>query len=215
MDKKICLKYYFSVEGQTEKWYLEWLQKQINDNEKANCKVKFDIQVQKNPIKRVKSLNVLNKTDIIHVFDFEDLQNELAFQKTLSYMKEASTKKKNVRYLLGYCNYDFELWMILHKKCDVSYKEHRSKYLSVLNAYFNEKFETMSQYKEEDNFKKVLNKLTLNDVKYAIQNAEKITKNNQENQIKVHFAKYTYYKNNPSLNLHEHIRKILEDTSLI
>lgn len=149
MDKKICLKYYFSVEGQTEKWYLEWLQKQINDNDKANCKVKFDIQVQKNPIKRVKSLNVL------------------------------------------------------------------SKYLSVLNACFNEKFETMAQYKEEENFKKVLDKLTLNDVYYAIQNAEKITKYNQENQIKFHFAKYTYYRNNPSLNLHEHIRKILEDTGLI
>lgn len=52
------------------------------------------MQVQKNPIKRVKSLNVLNKTDIIHVFDFEELQNEQVFQKTLSYMKEASTKKE-------------------------------------------------------------------------------------------------------------------------
>lgn len=67
--------------------------------------------------------------------------------------------------------------------------------LSVLNACFNEKFETMAQYKEEETFKKVLDKLTLNDVYYAIQNAEKITKYNQENQIKVHFAKYTYYRN--------------------
>lgn len=58
--------------------------------------------------------------------------------------------------------------MILHKKCDVSYKQHRNKYLSVLNACYNEKFETMSQYKEEENFKKVLDKLTLNDVYYAI-----------------------------------------------
>lgn len=215
MDKKICLKYYFSVEGQTEKWYLEWLQKQINDNEKANCKVKFDIQVQKNPIKRVKSLSVLNKTDIIHVFDFEEVQNESAFQNTLSYMKEASAKKKNIKYLLGYCNYSFELWIILHKKCDVTSKDHRSKYLSVINSCYNENFETMSQYKEEENFKKVLSKLTLNDVKYAIQNAEKITKNNYENQTKVHFAKYSYYKNNPALNLHEHIKAIFKDIGFI
>lgn len=215
MDKKICIKYYFSVEGQTEKWYLEWLQKQINMNEKANCKVKFDIQVQKNPIKRVKSLSVLSKTEIIHVFDFEELQNEQAFQNTLSFMKEASTKKKNVKYLLGYCNYDFELWMILHKKCDLTSKNHRSKYLTILNACYDENFETLSQYKEESNFKKVLNKLTLNDVKNAIHNAEKITKNNQENQKPICFANYTYYKNNPALNLHEHIKMIFEKAELL
>ena len=30
--RKQTKKYYFSVEGETEKWYLEWLQKQINLN---------------------------------------------------------------------------------------------------------------------------------------------------------------------------------------
>lgn len=30
--RKQTKKYYFSVEGETEKWYLEWLQKQINDS---------------------------------------------------------------------------------------------------------------------------------------------------------------------------------------
>ena len=30
MKKKPNSKYYFSVEGETEKWYLEWLQKIIN-----------------------------------------------------------------------------------------------------------------------------------------------------------------------------------------
>ena len=30
MSRKECRKYYFSVEGETEKWYLKWLESQIN-----------------------------------------------------------------------------------------------------------------------------------------------------------------------------------------
>ena len=31
--RKQTLTYYFSVEGETEQWYLEWLEAQINANE--------------------------------------------------------------------------------------------------------------------------------------------------------------------------------------
>lgn len=34
--------YYFSVEGDTEQWYLEWLQKTINATPSATCTVKFE-----------------------------------------------------------------------------------------------------------------------------------------------------------------------------
>lgn len=30
MERKKNKKYYFSVEGETEQWYLEWLEKYIN-----------------------------------------------------------------------------------------------------------------------------------------------------------------------------------------
>ena len=32
-------KYYFTVEGETEQWYLQWLQQQINDSEASQYKV--------------------------------------------------------------------------------------------------------------------------------------------------------------------------------
>ena len=32
MMRKETKKYYFSVEGETEKWYLDWLQKTINSD---------------------------------------------------------------------------------------------------------------------------------------------------------------------------------------
>ena len=43
--RKQTKKYYFSVEGETEKWYLEWLQKQINDSANLCFNVCFDIKV--------------------------------------------------------------------------------------------------------------------------------------------------------------------------
>jgi len=38
IKRKSTLKYYFSVEGETEQWYLEWLQEQINNAPEAACK---------------------------------------------------------------------------------------------------------------------------------------------------------------------------------
>ena len=73
MFKKECRIYYFSVEGETEKWYLEWLQGQINSNENARYNVKFILKVEKNPKKMIKKINVLSDIEILHVFDFEEL----------------------------------------------------------------------------------------------------------------------------------------------
>ena len=45
--RKSTSKYYFSVEGETEQWYLKWLQDVINNTEESAYKVSFDCPVQK------------------------------------------------------------------------------------------------------------------------------------------------------------------------
>ncbi len=69
--RKTTKKYYFSVEGETEQWYLKWLQDTINNTEKTKFKVSFDCPVQKNPVKRAKCLVVTKKTEIYHISDYE------------------------------------------------------------------------------------------------------------------------------------------------
>lgn len=64
--RKTTNKYYFSVEGETEQWYLKWLQDTINNTEKAACKVSIDCPVRKNPLKHAKSLTVTRKIEIYH-----------------------------------------------------------------------------------------------------------------------------------------------------
>ena len=64
--RKSTKKYYFSVEGETEQLYLKWLDNTLNKIEESEYKVSFDCPVQKNPIKRAKSLVVTKKTEIYH-----------------------------------------------------------------------------------------------------------------------------------------------------
>ena len=65
-------------------------------------------------------------------------------------MAEAKSQKK-IKYALGYSNFTFELWMILHKRdCNGSLTDRR-QYLNPINQAFGEKFENLDQYKHEDN----------------------------------------------------------------
>ena len=50
--RKEKLTYYFSVEGETEKWYLDWLQDRINESRDAKYTVKLDAKIQKDPLAR-------------------------------------------------------------------------------------------------------------------------------------------------------------------
>lgn len=128
---------------------MQWFQKQINDTEKSKYKVSFDFQVQKNPLKRAKSLVVTGKTDIYHFSDYESDEpiHVKQFVETMDNMKKAKELGKQVVYHFGYTNLTFDLWIILHNSdCYGSYT-HRRQYLAPLNKAFDENFENMDAYK--------------------------------------------------------------------
>ncbi|KWX72186.1 hypothetical protein AMQ84_26265 [Paenibacillus riograndensis] len=66
--RKLNKKYYFSVEGETEKWYLDWIKHLINSDPAAIYTVSIDSKKEKDPVKRAKSLTVLSETVITHWF---------------------------------------------------------------------------------------------------------------------------------------------------
>lgn len=210
--------YYFSVEGETEQWYLEWLQRIINAEPNAKYTVKLDSKIQKDPLSRVKRMTIVGKTEITHIFDYESGEeiHVKQFRTALERMKEAQNTGKNIKYHLGYSNFTFELWMILHKAdCNGSLM-HRRQYLMPLNRAYGENFENLDQYKHENNFKRVLNKLTLDDVRQAIRRAKVIMRKNEEMGYRLQEYKgYRYYKENPSLSLWEQIEQILTDCKVL
>lgn len=105
--RKINKKYYFTVEGETEKWYLDWIKQLINSDSSAMHTVSIDSKKEKDPIKRAKSLTVLSETVITHWFDYESSEavHTKQFIETLDALKKTSTFKKHIKYKLGYSNF--------------------------------------------------------------------------------------------------------------
>ncbi len=210
--------YYFSVEGETEQWYLEWLQRMINAEPNAKYTVKFDSKIQKDPLSRVKRMTIVGKTEITHIFDYESEEEIHAkqFKTVLERMKNAQNTGKNIKYHLGYSNFTFELWIILHRMdCNGSLM-HRRQYLVPLNRAYGENFENLEQYKHENNFKRILSKLSLDHVRQAIRRSKAIMQKNAEMGYRMQEYKgYRYYKENPSLSLWEQIERILADCKIL
>ena len=210
-------KYYFSVEGETEQWYLKWLQNTINDISERKYNVKLDLKIEKDPLSRAKGITILEKTEIIHIFDKESEEpiHQDQFYKTLKRMKEAQNLGRQIKYQLGYSNFTFELWIILHKIDFNTPLNHRSQYFSFINRAYEEQFSNLDDYKRENNFKQILKKLTIYDVKEAIKRAKDIMNKNKENGYNLeNYKGYKFYKENPSLSIWGIIEKILYECGL-
>lgn len=210
-------KHYFTVEGETERWYLQWLQYKINTEPASYYTVSLDCPIQKDPVKHVKPLTVTGKTVITHVFDYESNDDVHAeqFKRTLDRMKQAQLLGKQIKYCNGYSNFTFELWMVLHKMDCNGSLSHRRQYITYINNAYNEKFEDLDQYKHEANFKRVLDKLSLDNVKDAIERSKKIMQRNQECGYTLQqYKTFNYYKENPSTSIWEAIERILKECGL-
>ncbi len=217
-QRKETLKYYFSVEGETEQWYLKWLQDTINNTDQSVYKVSFDHRIEKDPVSRAKSLNINSETIIWHYSDRESNEDvhTKQFLETIDRLKQAQELGKDIEYRFGYSNFSFDLWIVLHKTYLGSSLHDRSQYLPHINKAYGEAFETMGKYKKKDNFHRVLSKLTLADVITAIKNAERIMQNNKDVGYKLkEYRGYEYYDENPSLMIWESIKQILSDCELI
>lgn len=215
--KKQTLKFTFTVEGKTEKWYLEWLASQVNNNPKATCKVQIEAIIEKNPLLFAKRTTALVTPEIYHICDIESNSNEhkKKFENVLKNLKEAKSQKK-IAYTLGYSNFTFELWIILHKKNCFSPLTDRKQYLEYINSAFESKYISLDVYKKEKEFKSCLQQLTIEDVIQAIKRSEKIMKNNKEIGFKlVRKYGFTYYEDNPSLAIYEPIKTILKKCGII
>ena len=187
--KKTTKKYYFSVEGETEQWYLKWLQDTINNTEQAVYRISIDCPVRKDPVKHAKCLNVTQKVEVYHFFDYEsDEQTHVnAFMSTMDNMKKAEKIGKQITYKSGYSNFTFDLWIVLHMADSNASYAHRKQYLVPINRAFGEKFASMEEFMQS----------------------------NQDNGYTLHQYKgYHFYKENPSLESWKAIEKILKDCGL-
>ena len=166
---KLSKPFYFSVEGETEFWYFQWLSRSINAAPEAVYKSSFDCKVEKDPVSRAKGMSVLGKTEIAHIFDRESEEpvHVQQFTTTLERMKEAQHIGKAITYKLGYSNFTFDLWMVLHKADCNGSLSYRHQYLGPIKGAFQEQFSGMDEYHTVNHVVyqrwKLLQKLPLHD----------------------------------------------------
>ena len=201
--------YYFSVEGDTELQI-------INADERSRYLVKFNIKIEKDPLAYIKRMAIISKTEITHFFDYEGNNEEdrKIFTNLLDKMCRAENQGKSIIYNLGYSNLTFALWILLHRANCNNYISNKVQYLKFINQHYNKKFTDLEEYKSEDNFKKLLSDLSLDDVIQAISRAKNIEKLRAETDDKKQYGKYTYYETNPHVSLWMQIEKILKDVGI-
>lgn len=218
-ERKQNRKYVFTVEGETEQWYFEWLSATINAHPNSLYNVSLVTKVQQHPKKYAKTINPISTPIVTHICDYESNEeiHTTKFKNILSELKEAnSTIGRKFKYNFAYSNFTFELWMILHQQMCNGPLVNRSQYLSHINRTYQENFENLDQYKHEANFKRCLSKLSLDNVYDAINRAKKIMSTKISNgEVSVQYKGFTYYKENPALSIWEPIEKILKECGLL
>lgn len=143
-----------------------------------------------------------------------DVEDQMRFQSYLKDLKLVK-KQKGLQYDLGYSNFSFELWMILHKNDCNACLTYKKDYLSLINKAYGQNFVSLKSYKKEENFKKCLNKINLSDVKETIRRSKLIMAMRKQNGDEaISYCTYKYYKDNPALTIWQSIEKILKDCKL-
>jgi len=214
-DRKETNKYTFTVEGETEMWYLNWLTDRINNCAEAKCRVSITAKVCQNPLKFAKTATKLSAPDIAHICDVEsnDADHQKKFRDIIDQVNAANGLGKGINYELKYSNFTFELWMALHKVECNGPLTHRTGYLQHIRRAFGEDFEDLDHYKREAAFRRCLGKLTLDDVKTAVKRARLIMARNEKDpgKVPVMYNGFSYYQENPSLTIWEAVAKILTE----
>lgn len=210
MSERRNIKYFFSVEGETEELYFEHLKKLILAEEARITNPVFQIE-KGTPSKCVKKISVIHPCTITAVFDVEDTDQRKYFENTLKEMKASERLGKSIKFELGYSNIDFELWIILHKKDLFGTVGSKAQYLKNINQVYGTKFEALREYKTERNFLQILSKITLDDVKAAIVRAEKITSQRKSEGAPTKTCGYEWFDKNPALSVQNVIKKILSE----
>ena len=111
----------------------------------------------KSPLSRIKSItipvyanqNYRYSTLWIMKVTIVNTQHSLAIFS--DELKLLETNEVHTRYKLGYSNFAFELWLILHKRiCNFSVED-RSKYVQNINTLYGTDFTKLKDNKNKEN----------------------------------------------------------------
>lgn len=217
LNKKESRLIYMSVEGvNCERLYFEHLKKLINSsgqnkfNLAVTPRVATPLEFAKRNAYKIKDKSI----PFIHVQDIEDYNSKEHRDKFFTVIDDIRSveERLGIEYRLGYSNYSFELWMLLH----VTYMHYTVKdryaYLAPINQHFHKHYRCLDDFKRQEEFQSILDTyVTLDSIKNAVNRANQIVVSNRE-QGKVHeqYRGFNFFHENPDLSVHEVVSMIFE-----
>ena len=210
-----------SVEGKNcEALYFKHLAELINTSNKNKYNLALSVRraSPKDYAKRYyQPIDTKNGKQIpfFHIQDVEDYNDKQLAHKFCSIIDEIAEVKSTlgIVYKLGYSNYTFDLWILLHVADMKASVNHRNQYLTPINNYLREnkenKFKDLDEYKRKKNFANILKKyITLDKVFQAIRRAETIVDDNRRKYHITGHRDIRFYKENPDTSVHEIVKLI-------
>lgn len=201
----IRLNYFCVVEGQQEEMYLKHISSLLRDYPERV--IKFNSIIG--------NANELNKRDVDydkvclfdHDFNKEKFENNLKICLKLN----AKRKKNDAAVNHAYSSICFDLWLLLHKKFVSRPARNAKEYIDdVREEYFLPK---EADIKSKEIIDQILAQITLDHVKTAIHNAERIRKSKLENS-KLYVTDTDYYYPDPYFSIDVFLKTVLEKSGI-
>ena len=201
----IRLNYFCVVEGQQEKMYLEHLSSLLRGLSKRT--VNFNIKIG--------NAGELKKYcvdyDKVCLFDHDFNENEFENNLRTCLKLNAKRKKNDAAVDHAYSSICFDLWLVLHKEFVSRPAVSTKEYFDDVRRLYN--LQKGANIKSEEMMKKIVAQITLDDVKTAIHNAERIRKSKpkgSENYV----TGTDYYYNDPDFSIDNFLKKVLEKSGI-
>ena len=203
-----------SVEGiNCEKLYFEHLARLINNSGRNKYNLKISPRAAA-PLQYAKRVGYKSAVPYIHIQDIEDYYDSHQRQKFYGIIDEMREAERtfSISYSLGYSNYTFELWMLLHV-ADMNYAvADRTAYLRPINQYFHRSYRSLNEFKNAAEFQRILDEfITLDAVLEAVKRAERIVnQNEQQHKVKQTYRKFSFFRDNPDVTVHKVVQMMLD-----
>lgn len=171
--------------------YVAKIVKELNNN----------ISLKFKEVAKLKTLDN-SSTDVkkIAVFDYD--LNKKDFEDKV---------KMCTRTEILYSNLNFDLWLLLHKRMYEKNVQSNDAYVKLVRKEYN--LEENANIKSKVNMEKILYQIKLNDIKVAINNAEKImSKKLKEDGIYV--KKGFVYFPNPSMSINIFFKNLFNEINI-
>jgi hypothetical protein len=193
-EKQRRAQFFCLCEGEQEKQYLHHLAALLKTDKRC---LLLEIKVSNNAQSLTQKAAGI-KYDRVILFDHDG--QEAAFDKALRVCKA----KKAIP---AYSNRCFDLWLLLHKADFSRSVTSNSAYQQNLRSTY--KLDVNQNIKQTETIQKIMEQITLEDIKAAIRRADNLRKHRLEADGKIIHG-FTCY-DNPDLQIHIFIKKVFRE----